>query len=458
MATRIGKQLSTCLAAVVTAAVAAFFAAAPASAYTVDRDWTAADYAIGFPPPADGGAGPLGLAFDRSGNLFVSDIASGTLYRIPPGGGHAPAYLLRSGLGQPEGLTLDLGGRLYMARSDTGSVEELDPGSGATKRTLVAGLPCPTALATDPLSGDVFASNKCNGGAIMRIGPVSGNATSTQYTATSADGLTFAPDGTLFAAAGDRVVARIDGTSSATPGAATKVAELADIDGIAYVPAIGGSPPFLVVNRNNGEIDRVELDGSSSPILTGASRGDLVTVGPDDCIYAAFSDRIVKLGPASGACTASPPAGIAPSSASGIAVLGARELAKASVLDLALKGRAPRRIRRGRRFTYTLKVTNRGPAVANKVVLLDRVPKGLRVRGFGRRRPAGCKRAPGRLWGCFVKRLAPSKSFTMRLQVTALRGRRYVNRAAVKSSNLDRVPGNNNVKLVTRVLRARARH
>src|SRR5437773_11295275 len=75
--------------AAATFTVAALWAA-PASAYTVDPGWIASDYATGFPTPSAGNeAGPLGLAFDGAGNLLVTDIASGTLYRVPPGGGHA---------------------------------------------------------------------------------------------------------------------------------------------------------------------------------------------------------------------------------------------------------------------------------------------------------------------------------------------------------------------------------
>src|SRR5207249_399421 len=143
---------------------------------------------------------------------------------------------------------------------------------------LVSGLACPTGLATDPLSGDLFVSNKCSGGAIMRVGPLSNpHPAASTYTATRADGLTFAPDGTLFSASEDSRVDQIAGTDSASPGSSSKLADVPVIDGIAYAPAADGNPAYLVVDRNNGEIDRLDLNGALTPLLTGGSRGDLVT-------------------------------------------------------------------------------------------------------------------------------------------------------------------------------------
>src|SRR3954452_17550465 len=77
------------------ATLAAFaLSAGAASAYTVNGNWIATDYVTGFPQPSDpNSAGPIGLAFDASGNLLVTDINSGTLHRVPPGGGTAAGTL-----------------------------------------------------------------------------------------------------------------------------------------------------------------------------------------------------------------------------------------------------------------------------------------------------------------------------------------------------------------------------
>src|SRR6266487_6267139 len=55
-------------------------------------------FATGFPSSNNfcsfngQGCGPLGLAFDASGNLFVVDINNGGLYKFPPTGGNASTH------------------------------------------------------------------------------------------------------------------------------------------------------------------------------------------------------------------------------------------------------------------------------------------------------------------------------------------------------------------------------
>src|SRR3954454_9033657 len=319
----------------------ALLSASPASAYTVHGDWVASDYATGFPQPASADeAGPLGLAFDGGANLYVTDIDTGSLHRVPPGGGTAADSLVAAGLGKAAGLAFGGDGRLYLARADQARVDEINPSTGAVVRTVVSGLACPTALATDPLSGDLFASNKCGGGTTFRIaGPAGSKPTAKSYANQRDDGLTFAPDGTLFAAAEDSHVDSIAGTDKSNAGTATKIADVDEIDGIAYAPATPGHDAYLVVNRNTGEIDMLGFAGNLTPIVTGASRGDLVTVGPDHCIYAALQDRVIKLAPSKGSCNfATPVQPSAPASGgggtNGGGVLG--EKAEQRVVDTAI--------------------------------------------------------------------------------------------------------------------------
>jgi uncharacterized repeat protein (TIGR01451 family) len=417
--------------------------AAPASAYTAAPGWIASDYVTGFATPGGTNeAGPLGLAFDSAGNLFVTDISAGTLHKVPPGGGTAEGSQIQSGLGKPAGLAFGLDGKLYMGRADQARIDEVSPANGNVVRTVVSGLSCPTGLATDPLSGDLFASNKCNGGTTVRVSNPSGSKPSARtYTAQRDDGLTFAPDGTLFAAADDQRVDRIDGTNSSTPGQASTVANVSEIDGIAYAPATSSRDAYIVVNRNSGEVDKLDNAGNLTPVVTGASRGDLVTVGPDHCVYAALQDRVIRIAPSSGSCEFAPPAGQG--------VLGSRQTSP--VVDLLVKGSAPKRARHNSRFSYTLKVLNRGPGGAHKVVLTDKLAKGLR---FVSARPSAkgvaCRRK-GRTVTCRRNSLAKGKSFKVKLVVRAVHGKKYVNNARVSSKDLDRAPGNNRARQTTRI-------
>src|SRR3954447_7159558 len=323
------------------------FAAGAAQAYQTAPGWIASDYVTGFDHGSD--AGPVGLAFDGSGNLLVAAASTASLHKVPPGGGTAAGTKIRDGYGQAEGLAFDKSGRLYMARGTQHDIVELNPASGQIIRTVVGGLPCPVGLATDPVSGDLFVSNVfCKGGGIMRVSDfANGPGKAKRYAGEQdADGITFAPDGTLYAAGGVRIV-RIAGTNTSKPGEVSNVIDLPNVDGIAYAPAGTATGEYLVVVRTDGEIDRVDMNGDATPVLTGGSRGDLVTVGPDHCVYADLQDRVIKLGPSTGACGFAPPLGDQN-------VLGTR--ASQRVVDTAVKASGPRGVKRHARFDLKLKV------------------------------------------------------------------------------------------------------
>jgi uncharacterized repeat protein (TIGR01451 family) len=424
-------------------ALAMMPAAAGAASYRVEPGWSASDYATGF-PYYDQGVGPVGLAFDGAANLLVTDARAGALYKVPPGGGDVSSHKVRDGYGVAAGLAWDKNGRLYMARRDAGDVIEINPANGDVLRTVVAGMPCPVGLATDPISGDLFVSNNfCAGGAIMRItGFAAGPGVARPYAGSQdADGITFAPDGTLYAAAEDSIL-RIDGTNTTTPGKVSEFARVTNSDGIAYAPAGPTDDEYLVVNRTTGEIDRVDFDGRVTPVVTGAPRGDLVTVGPDRCIYAALQDRVLKLGPATGSCFFSPPP------QPGIGVLGNRVAAR--TVDMAIAAKAPKRVKRGRRFTLTLTVRNRSGVDSHTVTVTDALPRGTKFVSTRRSVKRVTCKVRKRILTCRKSSLAKRKSFTIKILVGSKTGSSYTNSARVKSNDLDPSPGNNKSKSKTK--------
>jgi uncharacterized repeat protein (TIGR01451 family) len=445
---RTTRRAASRVACITTLAVTMLFGAAAAQAYQTSPGWVASDYATGF--PYKDMAGPLGLVFDGSGNLLVADSPEGSLYKFGPGGGSAAGAKLHDGYGEAEGLAFDKSGRLYLARGFMHDVVELNPASGAIIRSVVGGLPCPTGLATDPISGDLFVSNVfCPGGGIKRITGFAGNkAVARQYAGgQDADGLTFAPDGRLFAAASDKVV-QIAGTNTSAPGAVTDVAAVPSLDGIAYSPA-GTDAEYLVVVRTDGEIDRVGFDGRVTPVLTGGSRGDLATVGPDRCIYADLQDRIIKLGPATGSCLFAAPVQPSFSVAPGAPL---RQGAAQRVIDTAVTARAPKSVKRGRPFTLTLKATNKSTTPAHGVVVTDTLPRGVKFASAHANKGVKCSRKR-RTLTCRKSSLAPARVFMAKVVVRGMRGSAYTNNARVKSQDLDPVPGNNHSRSNTKVKR-----
>jgi Bacterial Ig-like domain (group 1)/Pro-kumamolisin, activation domain len=271
--------------------------------------------------------GPLGLAFDASGNLWTLDgynsSISGepTLVEIPKGGGPEQSWNLAGleasgGYCSPApcgpwlGLAFGKDGELYATLQgdigefgfgDNGGVVQLIPQAGGVITDRVVAAPtsgilnCATGIATDPLSGDLFVTTQdCAGGnvpyTVVRIGdPSSSTPTVTGYSngcspAPSGqcffDGITFGPDGTIYTAgeaAVEGVVSSIPGTdvvnNTGNPWVATAVAtvlngadDVAPIDGIAV--GVDPSNPTvatsLVVNRNDGVISVLNL--AANPI------------------------------------------------------------------------------------------------------------------------------------------------------------------------------------------------
>ncbi|HKC25547.1 MAG TPA: dockerin type I repeat-containing protein, partial [Thermoanaerobaculia bacterium] len=187
-------------------------------------------------------------------------------------------------------------------------IAELDPANGAFLRTVATLGGSPLALAVDPLSGDLFVSRYA---AIERISSyASGPGTVTGYFAGGfIDGMVFGPDGTLYFKGGccPASIYKLAGTDKPQPAALTLVAALPDSpDGLALQPNLSdATKPFFYANRNDGTLTKVDITGVSpvlTDVFTGGGRGDFTTVGPDGCLYATQSNRIVKVTKADGTC------------------------------------------------------------------------------------------------------------------------------------------------------------
>jgi sugar lactone lactonase YvrE len=379
-----------------TAGLALAAASAPAAtAATAAPGVAVHDVATGF--AHDRGIGPVGVALDARGRIYVT--AGDAVYRFGPEGGAAGAQTRLAGPleGRLTGLAFDGAGRLYLARrtgSRSGGVLELDPETGAVLRTVANDLPCPTGLASDPRSGDLFVSTVDCGPGVLRLAhPSPGRATASVFTSgIAADGLTFDRDGTLYVAhapdAQGATVSAVDGT-----GARRGLAAVDGADGTALgSPATAeGTPPFLVVNRHDGRITRVDLDtGKATDLVTGGTRGDLSAVGPDGCLYATQTDRVIKVTAASGACQdrAGAPLGTGTGTGTGTATGASAWPFGAGLVPTT----PPRRATRcGTRRTVTLRLRGLRRArilLGRRVVVRSLGPRALGRRVVLRRMPA----------------------------------------------------------------------
>ncbi|MHB8576272.1 MAG: Ig-like domain-containing protein, partial [Dehalococcoidia bacterium] len=260
-------------------------------------------------------AGPIGVTFDPAGNLWVGNVFNGLLYKFGPAGGAASAATQVNGGPtnfDPHGMSFSKdGAHLFLVRYDPhDDVVELNMTDGSVRRTVATGFNGPVGIATDPLSGDLFVTSIFSD-IIARINnPLSQTPTVTFYaTVGHSDGITFAPDGTLFTRTlgGNNVVSilRINGTNTAQPGMVTQTIPVnSNADGVA-VTANAGQPQFLFINRNDGTISRLDLSQAQpteTVVFSGGSRGDFVAVGPDGCLYATQTDSVLRLTNSNGSC------------------------------------------------------------------------------------------------------------------------------------------------------------
>jgi sugar lactone lactonase YvrE len=103
--------------------------------------------------------GPVGLAFNSAGNLFVTDEAGGTIYEYTPGGVQSTFY---TGIGDPLALAFNSAGDLFVS-SRNGYIYEFTqftPVGAGSK--FASGVGFPYGLAFNS-AGDLFESDQFSG-------------------------------------------------------------------------------------------------------------------------------------------------------------------------------------------------------------------------------------------------------------------------------------------------------
>jgi DNA-binding beta-propeller fold protein YncE len=176
---------------------------------------------------------PEGLAFDGGGNLYVGGHAERIL-KIAPGGA---VTTLPTGLDYPEGLAFDGNGNLYVANEDVGTISVITPAGAVSP--FASGLKNPVGLVFDS-SGNLYCANgwlDSSPGTISKISP-SGLVT------TFATGLDSGCDGLAIDAAGNLYVV------NETAGSIQKVAP----DGTVKSFASGLSAVYSLAIDGNGNL------------------------------------------------------------------------------------------------------------------------------------------------------------------------------------------------------------
>ena len=100
---------------------------------------------------------PVGLAIDKSGNLYVGDALQNAVWEVPSGS-TTPSKLTLNGLNDPVGLAIDPSNNLWVANNASSTVLGFHLGDSSAFATITSGLSGPYSIAFEK-SGTLFVGN-----------------------------------------------------------------------------------------------------------------------------------------------------------------------------------------------------------------------------------------------------------------------------------------------------------
>ena len=197
---------------------------------------------------------PRGLAFDNSGNLYVANWSNSTISKITPEG--SVSLFVSSGLNGPVGLAFDNSGNLYVTNIGDGTISKITP--ERTVSTFASELNGPWGLAFDN-NGNLYVANWSNG-TISKITP-DGSTVSTFATITSPQFLAFDNIGNLYTGTENNKLFVIS-SSGVTQELTIADSALYDVEGIAF----DNNGNLYAANIADNNIIKIAL-GVSSEII-----------------------------------------------------------------------------------------------------------------------------------------------------------------------------------------------
>ncbi len=117
---------------------------------------------------------PAGLAFDRSGELYIATRTRGIF--VYKQGRRAPIRTITDGLNDPASLAFDSSNNLYVLNYGAYSVGEYAEGQVSPERTITSGLTAPVSMAVDGV-GNVHVANNSRGSVGNVVVYAAGNST-----------------------------------------------------------------------------------------------------------------------------------------------------------------------------------------------------------------------------------------------------------------------------------------
>jgi len=110
---------------------------------------------------SSGLSGPLGLAFDRFGNLYVANISSNTIREFSPTGQDLGIFA-STGLNEPLTLAFDSAGDLFVSNNGDNTIRKFSPtGQDLGIFASLLGIGCPGGLSVNR-SGNLLVADICS--------------------------------------------------------------------------------------------------------------------------------------------------------------------------------------------------------------------------------------------------------------------------------------------------------
>ncbi|MGD1018675.1 MAG: PKD domain-containing protein, partial [Verrucomicrobiia bacterium] len=115
--------------------------------------------------------GPVDIAVDGSGNLYVADEDNHAVRKITPSGTNWVTTTISSAFNSPQGIAADSSGNLYVVDTELGSVTKLTPsGTNWVASTVASDFNWPQGIAVDS-SNNLYVADQVNT-TVVRIAPV----------------------------------------------------------------------------------------------------------------------------------------------------------------------------------------------------------------------------------------------------------------------------------------------
>lgn len=200
-------------------------------------------------------AGPRGLLFAPSGDLYVAEQTSGAIAKIAPDG---RVTRIAKGLADPHDLAIDAEGNLYVAETGANRVARISPAGAVT--TFIAGLAKPVDLDFNS-NGELL---------VCELGRGSVTAfTTPEKSRVVASGLK-GPHGLAFGKSGITFINDWSGNRIVKVGPEGRMEPVADVE-VPVGLALGRSGDLYVAQPQIGKVSRIKLDGTRITVIEGLS-------------------------------------------------------------------------------------------------------------------------------------------------------------------------------------------